>query len=304
MARESLEPGSRFASVLATPTISGSYFESRDATNDAFRFATGSFPVNYPSMWLRLQRVGRPVHRVRQPRWVALDTTWDTALPALASTIYFGYAVASHNTNQASVAAFRELSDVTQVLTDGIPNDREPLSRCSRRTPLVISEIMYHPPDRMLGTNEAELEFVEIFNSRGEPEDMSGFRLAGDVDYVFPANTVIPGGGFLVVARAPADMQAVYGISGVLGPWAGAATNSLPNSSARCGCGIARARFCWRLITRMARRGRWRRMARGIRWCWRGHHMARTIRERGRRATRSWDRREGWIRFHRSRSRM
>ena len=109
--------------------------------------------------------------------------------------------------------------------------DREPLAQCSRRTPLVISEIMYHPPDVMRGTNEAELEFVEIFNSRGEPEDVSGFRLAGDVDYVFPANTVIPGGGFLVVARAPADVQAVYGINGVLGPWAGAATNSLPNSS-------------------------------------------------------------------------
>src|SRR5206468_4539568 len=35
------------------------------------------------------------------------------------------------------------------------------------------------------------------------------------------------GGAFLVVAKSPADLQSVYGISGVLGPY----TNNLPNSS-------------------------------------------------------------------------
>lgn len=229
MARESLELGSRFASVLVTPTISGCYFESRSATSGQSA-RSGAFPVNYPSMWLRLRRAGDQFTGFASRdgwRWTQLGT----ATMALPATLYFGYAVASHNAGQTAVAAFRELSGVTQVLTDAVPNDREPLAQCSRRTPLVISEIMYHPPSVTLGTNKAELEFIEMFNSRGEPEDVSGFRLSGDVDYVFPANTTIPGGGFLVVARAPADLQAVYGLSGVLGPWAGAATNGLPNDA-------------------------------------------------------------------------
>jgi hypothetical protein len=65
------------------------------------------------------------------------------------------------------------------------------------------------------------------FNALGEPQDISGWRLDGDADFTFPANTVIPSGGFLVVAQSPADVQAVYGISGVLGPFS--STNSLPN---------------------------------------------------------------------------
>src|SRR5207247_10024258 len=39
--------------------------------------------------------------------------------------------------------------------------------------------------------------------------------------------TVLPGGSFLVIAKSPADLQSVYGLSGVLGPY----TNNLPNNS-------------------------------------------------------------------------
>jgi hypothetical protein len=101
----------------------------------------------------------------------------------------------------------------------------EPLGQSSRRTSLVISEIMYNPLDRADGRN---LEFVELFNSLSTPEDISGWRLDGDADFTFPPNTIIPGGGFLVVAQFPADVQLVYGINGVLGPFSN--TNSLPNT--------------------------------------------------------------------------
>ncbi len=123
---------------------------------------------------------------------------------------------------------------VTVTRPGGIGNpgpDREPLGPCSRRTSLVISEILYHSPSVLLGTNLARLEFIELFNSRDEPEDLSGYRLSGDVDYVFPARTVLPGGGFLVVARAPTDLQSVRGLVGVLGPWVGADTKALPTEA-------------------------------------------------------------------------
>ena len=235
MARESQIAGSRFAAVLATPSISGCFFESRGTLGvDSVR--AGAFPVNYPNMWLRLQRTGNQFTGYASQdgsRWIQLGTS----TLALPSTVSFGFAVSSRNPNALTIAAFRDMGDVTAASPSAFASDREPLAQSSRRTPLTISEIFYHPPRILAGTNEARLEFIEIFNSRGEPEDVGGYRLSGDVDYVFPSNTVIPGGGFLVVARSPSDMQAVYGLSSVLGPWQGAVTNGLSN-----GGGVVRLR--------------------------------------------------------------
>lgn len=100
----------------------------------------------------------------------------------------------------------------------------EPLGPSSRRTGLAISEIMYHPKDRADSVN---LEFVEIYNSNPFAEDISGYRFSGSFDYTLPANTIIGGNAFLVIAPAPADLEAVYGISGVLGGY----TNTLPNDA-------------------------------------------------------------------------
>ena len=228
MARESQSPGSRFAAILATPSVSGSYFASRTVINgEAAR--SGSYPVNYPGMWLRLRRASDQF-----TGYVGNDGRhWSqlgTASISMPATVSFGFAVSSRNTNSLAVASFRDLGEVSNALAASTANDREPLGQCSRRTPLVISEIMYHPLKQLIGTNEAQLDFIELFNSRGEPEDIGGFRLSGDVDYLFPTNTVIPGGGFVVIARSPADMLAVYGLKDVLGPWTGAATNGLPNN--------------------------------------------------------------------------
>lgn len=120
--------------------------------------------------------------------------------------------------------AFRDFSDASgaQEMTGSLPV--EPLSQSSRLTSLVISEIMYHPLESADGR---KLEFIEIFNTLGTPEDISGYRISGDVDYTFSSGTIIPGGGFLVVARSPADLQSVYGTTGVLGPFN--STNNLPN---------------------------------------------------------------------------
>jgi hypothetical protein len=226
MARESAAAGSRFAAVLATPSISGCFFESRGVLNAAAA-RVGSFAVNYPDMWLRLQRIDSQFTGYASRdgrRWTQLGTT-SLTMPA---TVSFGCAVSSRNTNALAIAAFRDMGEVAGVIAAPLSSEREALSQSSRRTPLAISEIMYRPPRILAGTNEMRLEFVEIFNSRGEPEDIGGYRLSGDVDYTFPTNTVIPGGGFLVVARSQSDMQSVYGISGVLGPWQGAV--GLPNN--------------------------------------------------------------------------
>jgi hypothetical protein len=98
------------------------------------------------------------------------------------------------------------------------------LGPSSRRTGVVISEIMYHPKARADGRN---LEFIELHNSNPFEEDLSGYRISGDWDYTFPDNTFIPGDGYLVIAAVPGDVQSVYGIADVLG----GLTNSLPNDA-------------------------------------------------------------------------
>jgi len=61
----------------------------------------------------------------------------------------------------------------------------------------------------------------------------SRFRLDGDIHYQFPSNTFVPPRSFVVVAADPVAVQAVYGATGVMGPYA----NSLPH-----GAGVVRLR--------------------------------------------------------------
>jgi hypothetical protein len=62
-----------------------------------------------------------------------------------------------------------------------------------RAPPLVISEVMYHPP-----TTDA-LQFVELFNAGNTPIDLGGFRLDG-VDFLVPAGSIIAAGQAVAIA--------------------------------------------------------------------------------------------------------
>lgn len=118
----------------------------------------------------------------------------------------------------ALFASLFALTSFSQPLT-------EPAGPSTRRSPITFSEIMYKPADRVDGRN---LEFVELYNSNPWPEDISGFSLAGQISYTFPAATSIGAQGYVVVAAVPADMNTVYGLTNVFGPY----TNSLKTSGA------------------------------------------------------------------------
>ncbi|HKQ39059.1 MAG TPA: lamin tail domain-containing protein, partial [Verrucomicrobiae bacterium] len=99
----------------------------------------------------------------------------------------------------------------------------EVIGPSSRRTPLAITEIMFHPTNRADGRN---VEYIELYNSQEWSEDISGFRITGEIDYTFPSNTVMVARSFFVIAAVPADIQAVYGGAiRVFGPY----TNALSN---------------------------------------------------------------------------
>ena len=103
--------------------------------------------------------------------------------------------------------------------------------------PVVINEIMYHPPD-LGGTNDNTLdEFVELANLTPNPVRLydlaaptNTWRLGGGIDYVFPTNTTIPPSGFLLLVNfdpfaqpaASNAFRAKYNLSGdalLFGPY-------------------------------------------------------------------------------------
>src|SRR5436305_6353426 len=86
---------------------------------------------------------------------------------------------------------------------------------------IVFNEVMYHP-----ATNEVQLEWVELHSLMSVDVDISGWSLANGIDYAFPQGTIVPGGGYLVVAVSPATLMAATGLTNVVGPFSGRLSNS------------------------------------------------------------------------------
>jgi hypothetical protein len=127
--------------------------------------------------------------------------------------------------NPASVGEFRSGT--------GLPN------AAAKVGPVVINEIMYHPPDIVTPTNilnNTDDEFVELHNISAGPVDLNNWRLAEAVDYSFGAGISIPAGGYLLVvsfnpvtnAAALNAFRATYGLSPsvpIFGPYNGRLDN-------------------------------------------------------------------------------
>ena len=223
MARASLDAGSPFAAALATPGMNGEFLADRSTTN-GLAVTSGSFPVNYPNTWLRLNRAGNVFTGFGSydgSNWTTLGAVTIT-MPA---QIYLGLAVASHNTNQLTMARFVNYqSTPTNAVGATLVNPHDAIGPSSRMTPVVFSEIMWKPAPRTDGKN---LEFLELYNSNPWFQDISRYQITcADMNYTFPSGTTIPGGGYLVVAAAPADIESVYGVTNVTGPYTGSLKHS------------------------------------------------------------------------------
>ncbi len=83
----------------------------------------------------------------------------------------------------------------------------------NRRGPIVLTEVQAEPAARADGR---DVRFIELYNSNPYPQRMGGWQLSGDLAYSFPADYKMPGLSYLVLAPNPADVEAVYGITGVL----------------------------------------------------------------------------------------
>ena len=98
---------------------------------------------------------------------------------------------------------------------------------------VVFNEIMYHP------RTGDDVEWVELYNQMGIDIDISGWSLQGGIEYIFPPDTIIGAGDYMVVASAPELLlnQAPLGAL-VFGPFTGKLSNNsetlyLVNNSGR-----------------------------------------------------------------------
>jgi len=112
--------------------------------------------------------------------------------------------------------------------------------------PLVISEIMYRPPDIIIGTNVLDNsidEFIEFHNITSSPLPLydpayptNHWQLSGAVDFIFPANTVAAAHGVLLLvnfdpatnAAQLASFRSRYALNSnipIFGPYGGKLNN-------------------------------------------------------------------------------
>ena len=74
--------------------------------------------------------------------------------------------------------------------------------------PVVINEIMYHPPAVDVLEDSTQDEYIELYNITPNTVTLfdpaaptNTWKLAGGVDYTFPQNLSLPGGGFLLLVN-------------------------------------------------------------------------------------------------------
>ncbi len=88
---------------------------------------------------------------------------------------------------------------------------------------VVINEILYHPK-----SDDSNEEFIELFNTSSDAVDLSGWAFTRGITFIFPDGSIIPGKGFLVVAREPKRFAEVYGdgSASVVGGYVGQLSNA------------------------------------------------------------------------------
>ncbi|MBL9174300.1 MAG: lamin tail domain-containing protein [Verrucomicrobiales bacterium] len=222
MVRDSLDSNAPFVGVFTSPTAVGTHLLHRTSPG-SIPIQTGLYPPNLPQAWLRLRRQGDLYTAFAGTdgiHWTLLGSVTQVMAAPLV-----GFAGSSGTSDRSSMTVFQQITETSSnAQTVPFAPEIEPPGPSSRRSAIVVSEIMYHPPPRPDGRNG---EFVELYNSQPFPEDISGWKVGGDYDFTFPPGTVIAGGGFLIVAPSPGDVSAIHGISNAYGGF----TNSLSRGS-------------------------------------------------------------------------
>ena len=81
------------------------------------------------------------------------------------------------------------------------PNSGQSITAVFESGPsIVINEIHYHP---FVGNSNQDYEFIELFNAGVTQVDLEGYKLSGGVNFIFPQNSTIAPGAYLILAKNP-----------------------------------------------------------------------------------------------------
>jgi hypothetical protein len=111
-------------------------------------------------------------------------------------------------------AHFRELDSPTPGALNSGPLRRD----------IVINEIMYNP---ISGNDEDE--FIELHNLGNTAADVSGWRIEDGIRFTIPESTIIPAGGYLVIAKNRTNLFVKYSnlnAANTVGDYSGTLSNS------------------------------------------------------------------------------
>jgi hypothetical protein len=106
-----------------------------------------------------------------------------------------------------------ELGD-TDDTAPGVPPTAWQRQELQTPASLSFTELNYHPGD------DEDLEWLELHNPMALDMDLSGWSLEGGVSFAFDEGTVVPAGGYLVVAADPSRLEV-----DALGPYDGRLSN-------------------------------------------------------------------------------
>ena len=92
---------------------------------------------------------------------------------------------------------------------------------------VVINEIMYHPGHEINTPENTAEEYIELYNSGIYPVNLSGWWFDSGINFLFPDNTTIGAGEYLVVAADIETFNAKYPqVFNVIGGWDGILSNT------------------------------------------------------------------------------
>jgi hypothetical protein len=206
------------------------------------------FLVIYETVFTNAETAAVPFALSSHGDEVVLSAAANNALTGYRAAVRFGAAASGVSFGRYVTSDQREEFVPMSARTFGVddPGSVEEFRQGTGRPntapsvgPVVISEIMYHPPD--LGTNDnARDEFIELRNITTAPvplfDSTNGWHLRDAVDFDFPPGTVMDPGDYLLVVSfdpqnnpaALADFRARYSLSpgvAIVGPWSGKLAN-------------------------------------------------------------------------------
>ncbi len=138
-----------------------------------------------------------------------------TAIVAVAAALFTGCG------GEGALGPGAPADDDDSVVEPVDPDPDGPWLRRERAAPgsVTFTELHYHP------RWSEDLEWLELHNPMVLDMDLSGWRLDGGLSHAFVDGTVLPAGGYLVVASDPDLLASDTGFDGALGPYEGRLSN-------------------------------------------------------------------------------